>query len=190
MKNKVRKPLFAIISIILLSTCGSVNIVKEQSDVDNEYLKQQYGEGTNHFAAVVTEYGFKSIMTAIKNGIIEDKKLDDASKEAEVEKLNAMKYIKNGYLAFEIITYQPLYKKQYNLKFRIYDNKGTVMVLPIHFVSLKKMWARKYGSGIYYDYIWMFRLRKPLDTMQPDELPLKMSVTYPNNRTNIYSIKP
>ncbi len=190
MKNKIRKPLFTLFLIVLVSACGSVSIVKVQSDADDAYLKQQYGEYATHWAGVVEEYGFKRTMEAIRNGIIENRKLNDNQREAEIEKLNAMKYVKNGYLAFEILTHQPLYQKQYNLKFNIADKKGTLLQSPMYFIYQKQLWARGRSSGTFYVYTWFFPLRKTLDAMQPGELPLKLSVTYPNDRTNAYSFKP
>ena len=91
MNNKIRKPLFALFLFVLVSACGSVSIVKVQSDADDAYLKQQYGESARHYAVVVEEYGFKRTMEAMRNGIVENRNLNDNQREAEIEKLNAMK---------------------------------------------------------------------------------------------------
>ena len=190
MNSKIRKPLFVLFLIVLVSACGSVSIVKVQSDADDAYLKQNYGEHGIHFVNVLQESSFNYMMNAMRSGIIDNQNLNDTQRETEIKKINAIQFVKNGYLVFNIRVPQPLYQKQYNLKFTLTDNTGVRAYKDLRYLYMKNLVSYGNVSGINFDYVWIFRLNKTLDTMQPGELPLKLSVTYPNDRTNVYLIKP
>lgn len=195
MNNRIYRAMLSSILAILLCSCGSSgSIVRVQNDAGDEYLKEKYGPSGVHQVYLLNAKSFSTITNMIRNAIIEDKNLNDNQKEAEVEKLNAMKFVENGYVCFWLCVLQPLYQKQYSLTFTLTDGTGSAIPAEVRFLQQKRLWAKsgRYGSssGTNYDYVWLFRLDRKLDALGPGGLPAKLGVTYPNNRTNVYTIKP
>lgn len=195
MNKRIFRAALTFIMAILFFACGSSStVVRTQNDAGDEYLKDNYGPSGVHQVYVLNQKSFSMITNMIRNAIIEDKNLNDNQKEAEVEKLNAMKFVENGYVCFWLCVLQPLYQKQYSLTFTLTDGTGSAIPAEVRFLQQKRLWAKsgRYGSssGTHYDYVWLFRLDKTLDSLGQGGLPAKLSVTYPNNRTNVYSVNP
>jgi len=199
--------LMAIMSSVILFTQCLVDFDLIKSEGDLEYLQKTYNnhgkliysceERKKRYFMFLQSYYFANYEKATnkKIDLHSQKSMDHYGKYAKKHLMpigEQMKCDKADVIIFELITARTLedngdFKK---FKFSISDANGNKLKEAVYSVIQKMRYTGSSGSGIEYHTVYMIKIKKPITitNYEKSDLPITLTVTYPNKAKEVYAL--
>jgi len=178
-----------LFSFFFLNSCLTINyfgFTRVVNEISDEYLVEEYGEGTVLRTKFLMKYEFESYIHGIKEAVVNNKDLSEDEKEQLLEQIDSIKYSQRQFLAFILQTDISQLGKKLDFSFSLEDSSGNNPIKNMYALHQKVY----YGSYFYNNYIWIIETNKAILEDNYDTFPFMFTIEFPDKKRIECSIEP
>jgi hypothetical protein len=190
---KMKYVVLLVVMVIFMVGCASIlgPLIGmgrvEEDQLSEEYVQSEFGEHVYMAAQILPERDFNIHHTNLRDGIIYNTSMTDEERQDALNILEEYTFEFKRYVAFYIrVMNEPAMIKQTDFNFTFNDQNGNTFIDTVLNYSYRERVSGEWVTGTYYHYVWMLKLKHPINTEFVEKGDYLFEVEFPNGEKIIY----